>query len=430
MRKTILSLLIFGLFIGVNITRSENIDRITAVVDDQIILYSEFLSQFQLLAAQGAYRGYTQAELTSARKDLLEKMVEDKLILIIAREDTTIAITSSEIKDALEEHIRTVRSRFPSQESFLAQLVEEGLTLKDIRQRYRDEVKNQLLKERLLGKQLNSTTANNQEVKSFFEQFRDSLPLRPPSIKLAHILLYIKPGDITLEEKRAVTESLHVQILSGADFAQLAKEYSDDPTAANGGDLGFFKRGDMVPEFERAAYSLAPGQVSGVIQTAYGFHIIKCEERDGGRIRCRHILSSAIASAADSAAVMARADSIYERIVTGMQFEQAAKEYSEDEDSRIFGGELGWYAQEELSPEFKSAITDAEAGSIIPPSVSPSGIHIIKVIDRQPERNVSLELDRDDLKEMAKREKANRKLQEMIREARKIYHVDVRDISG
>ena len=430
MRKTILSLLIFGLFIGVNITRSENIDRITAVVDDQIILYSEFLSQFQLLAAQGAYRGYTQAELTSARKDLLEQMVEDKLILIIAREDTTIAVTSSEIKEALEEHIRTVRSRFPSQESFLAQLVEEGLTLKDIRQRYRDEVKNQLLKERLLGKQLNSTTANNQEVKSFFEQFRDSLPLRPPSIKLAHILLYIKPGDITLEEKRAVTESLHVQILSGADFAQLAKEYSDDPTAANGGDLGFFKRGDMVPEFERAAYSLAPGQVSGVIQTAYGFHIIKCEERDGGRIRCRHILSSAIASAADSAAVMARADSIYERIVTGMQFEQAAKEYSEDEDSRIFGGELGWYAQEELSPEFKSAITDAEAGSIIPPSVSPSGIHIIKVIDRQPERNVSLELDRDDLKEMAKREKANRKLQEMIREARKIYHVDVRDISG
>ncbi|MBD3169352.1 MAG: hypothetical protein GF307_07705 [candidate division Zixibacteria bacterium] len=415
---------VFGLSYG------EVLDRIVAVVHDQIILQSELLSQFQLLSAQGAFKGYTSFEKQQAKEDLLKQMIEEKLILLIAQADTSISVSKAEIRDALERHIEAVKSRFPSEESFINQLAQEGLSLKDLRERYRDEVKNQLLKERLLNKQLSSTTVNNQEVKDFFEEYRDSLPERPASIKLAHILFYVHPSEYTLDTQRAKAESLLTRIKGGESFSDMAMVYSDDPTSRKGGDLGFFGRGDMVPEFERAAFSLSPGELSPVIKTDFGFHLIKCEEREGERIRCRHILFATRPSAADSTRVMAKADSVYALIQNGMSFEEAAKQFSEDTESNVFGGELGWYVQEEMNEEFKQAALNAEVGEVVPPLVSSSGIHILKILDKQPERPVSLELDWEDLQEFARREKANKQLEELIEQAWNRYHVDIREISG
>ncbi|PJA28709.1 MAG: hypothetical protein CO189_04185 [candidate division Zixibacteria bacterium CG_4_9_14_3_um_filter_46_8] len=408
---------------------AENIDRILAIVDSEIILNSEFTAQYQMMATQGAFKGLTQDETEKAKGDLLDQMINDKLILIIARGDTSIVVTSQEINEALEDHIKNVRSRFPSEESFINQLATEGLTVKDLRNRYKDEVKKQLLKDRLLKRQLNATNVNNQEVKDFFEIYGDSLPKRPASIKLAHILTYIKPGESTLQAKFALAESLHTRLLNGDDFAQLAKNYSDDPTGAKGGDLGYFGRGDMVPPFEREAFSLMPGQVSGVVKTDYGYHIIKCTDRDGERIRCSHILLATSPTSEDTVLAQAKAVSVYKVILNGAPFEQVAKEHSEDAESRIFGGELGWYAVDELTPEFKEAIGESEAGIIIAPTLSPSGFHILKVLDRQPERPVNLDLDWHELKELARRQKASDKLQEMIAKAHERYNVEVRKIS-
>ncbi|MCP4634196.1 MAG: hypothetical protein GY855_14825 [candidate division Zixibacteria bacterium] len=431
MKNILLIIVLLSIALGVcGSSKAENIDRIVAVVDNQIILFSEFLSQYQLLNSQGALEGMTSEEQNNMKTDLMEKMIDDKLLLIIARDDTTINVTTAEIKDALEEHIQNVRSRFPSEESFLTQLAEEGLTIKELRQRYRDEVENQIYKERLLGRQLSVTSINNQEVKEFFEMYRDSLPERPASVKIAHILFYIKPGEVTLSLQQARADSLHVRLMEGADFSELASKFSEDMTASKGGDLGFFGPGDMVAEFEKAAYALTPGQISDVVQTSYGYHIIKLEERDGERIRARHILFTTVSSSEDSAAVFAKADSIYQSIVDGMPFNQAAVEYSEDEESKVFEGDLGWYSLEDLTPEFKEAIADNEAGTILTPILSESGMHILKIEDRQPERQVSFELDKDQLRDMAKRHKANEKLQERIKKARLHHHVDQRDVLG
>ncbi len=427
MWKKHLFIVIFILCFSMTVN-SKTVDKIVAVVDSDIILYSEFISQYQLLASQRAFKEMSPTEIDSAKMEILNKMVDDKLLLALAREDTTISITKDEIDKALEKHIKDVRSKFPSEESFKQQLKAEGLTLKDLRIKYRDEVANQLLKDRFLNKELSQTTVNNQEVKDFYNTYKDSLPERPASVKLAHILISIKPGEETLNEKKRLADSLHTELLNGAEFSQLAKEYSDDPTATRGGDLGFFGRGDMVPEFEKAAYSLVSGQISKVVKTDFGYHIIKCTDRDGEQIRCSHILISTIPTSTDTSRAMAKADSIYQMAVSGTPFEELAKKYSDDEDSRVFGGELGWYAADELSSDFKKAVGDKKAGTIIPPIVSSSGIHIIKILDRQPKRPVNLKLDWDELKEMARRQKANDKLQEMIREARKTYFVQIRNI--
>lgn len=430
MMRKIIFIILLVVCTGYSLSFSDVIDRIVAVVDNEIILLSEYQSQLQLLAAQGAFKELDKNQIEAVKRDLLDKMVEDKLILILAREDTSITVTPAEVNEALEQHIKNLKSRFPSEESFRAQLAQEGLTEKALRQRYKDEVRNQLLKEKLLGKQLNTTNVNNLEVKKFYEEFKDSLPMRPASIKLAHILFYIKPGREALESKKAEAESLLVRLKAGESFGELAREYSDDPTAASGGDLGFFSRGDMVVEFERAAFALAPGQISDVVKTQFGYHIIKCEEKEGERIRCRHILISAIPTAADSAAAMATARNVYSKIRQGQSFEEMARQYSEDPDSRIFDGELGWYPIEELPPAFKSAIGDKGTGEILPPVISQSGIHILRILDRQPERRMNPELDWDDLKEFAKREKANAKLEEMVKKARGKYNVEIRDIFG
>ncbi len=427
MKYLIINIVAISIIVLPAAATAENIDRIIAVVDDEIILKSEVLSQFQIMAEQGAFPNLSESQIEEAQMDLLDKMIDDKLMLILAREDTSIGVSPQEVNDALEEHIQRVRSRFPSEESFLRQLEEEGLTLRDLRNRYRDEVGKQLLKERLLNSHLRSTSVNNQEVRDFYNTYKDSLPIRPASIKLAHVLIEILPGEEALSQKRVIAEDVHQQLTDGADFSELAAIYSDDPTGKSGGDLGFFGRGDMVPEFEREAYSLIKGQISNVVRTSYGYHIIKCTDRDGEQIRCSHILFATRPSPADTARAMAKADSLYELIVTGARFEDIAKEHSSDADSKVFGGELGWYAVEELSPDFKAAIGDKPEGTVIPPTMSESGIHILKIMERQPERPVDLTLDWDELKEMAKRQKANDKLMEQIEAARQKYYVEVRE---
>ncbi|MBD3233358.1 MAG: hypothetical protein GF315_06505 [candidate division Zixibacteria bacterium] len=427
MKELIIGIVAVSIIALATAAAAENIDRIIAVVDDEIILKSEVLSQFQIMAEQGAYSGLSENQIQEAQMDLLDKMIDDKLMLILAREDTSISVSPQEVNEALEEHIQRVRSRFPSEESFLSQLEEEGLTLRDLRNRYRDEVGKQLLKERLLNSHLRSTSVNNQEVRDFYNTYKDSLPVRPASIKLAHVLIEISPGEEALSTKRIIAEDVHQQLIAGADFSELAAAYSDDPTGKSGGDLGFFGRGDMVPEFEREAYSLTKGEISNVVRTSYGYHIIKCTDRDGEQIRCSHILFATQPSPADTARAMAKADSLYEVIAGGARFEDIAKEHSSDADSKVFGGELGWYAVGELSPDFKTAIGDKQEGTIIPPAMSESGIHILKVLERQPERPVDLKLDWDELKEMAKRQKANDKLMEQIESARQKYYVEVRE---
>lgn len=412
MRNKIIFLAAFVLM-AVSI-EAETLDRVVAVVDNQIILYSELEAQVQLYALQSRIDISDPARGDSLRASLLDRMIEDKVLLVQAERDTSITVTKKEIEDALNRQIENIRAQFPSESAFLAQLRAEGLSLKELREQYYDEVKNQLLKEKLIQQRLAKVRVSSGEVRRFYDEYSDSLPEKPASVRLAHILIGLMPGEATRDSLYKFASLIRDKAAAGEDFTLLAKSYSGDPSAAEGGDLGWFSRGEMVPEFEAAAYALQPGQISEVVQTQFGFHIIKGTGRKGDKIRVSHILISMAPSEEDNQRKMALADSLYQLISNGADFGDLARQYSDDEGSKDERGELGWFAAGELLPEFISAVSRLEPGQVSRPISSQFGYHLLKVEDKRPASPVDIVEDYATLEEMAKRDKTQKQLSEWL----------------
>lgn len=404
----------------------EVMDGIVAVVDKEIILRSELLSQVQLYALQNRIEPRSQEELQRLQRELLGRMIDDKLLLVQAEKDTSLKVTDREVKEALDQHIRQIRQQFPSQEEFERQLAEEGFTELKLRRKYKEEVRNQILKEKLVNSRLMHLKLSNAEVREFHETYKDSLPERPESIKLAHLLISVQPSEATVEATTNLASRVLELARSGVDFSELAVEYSDDPSSERGGDLGFFSPGDMVPEFELALSALKPGEISGLVKTQFGYHIIKLEQRVGEKVRARHILFMMRPSQDDESRAYRLADSLYQLVLTGADFSRLARARSDDSDSREAGGELGWYAVAELTPQFSEAVKGLEVGQFSRPTKSDFGYHLIKVLDWQQARYLSLEEDWEQIKEMARRAKVNRQLADWLKEIREQYYVEVK----
>ncbi len=404
----------------------EVLDRIVAVVGNQTILESELTTQVQVFLAQSGMTNPSPEQTQKLRSDILEQMINDRLILVQAEKDTSLKVTPNEIENALEQHIERLKSQFGSEEEFLKQLEKENLTLKDLKRRFRQEVRNQILKDRLVQKRVAKVNVSAKAVKDFYEIYKDSIPEQPASVHLAHILLNIQPSQTTLDSLKTRLEKIRQEIVSGTDFASLAAKYSEDPTAKSGGDLGFFQSGELDPDFEKAAFSLKPGEVSGVVRTQFGFHLIKLEEKKGDRIRVRHILLSAKPSENDLAEAQKKADSISLAIKNGADFTELVKQYSVDEESKAQNGDLGWYPVAQLEPVFQQALADLKPGEYTPPVQSRFGLHIFKLLEKKEARKIDLETDRDAIKEMARRYKTNLEIQDWLKELKKTTYVEIK----
>jgi peptidyl-prolyl cis-trans isomerase SurA len=422
----LLSCLIFGLAISPASGAAEMIDGIAATIDDRIILISEVESQLELAAVQYKLDLSNKNYADSLEHQILEQMIDDKLILIAAEMDTTIKVTPKEVNDALNEHIERIKKQFPSENAFLAQLSAEGLTLKELRSRYKDEVKNQLNKEMFLNRQLSQVTISSGEVKEFYKAYADSLPKRPAGVHMAHILISTHPGEATRDSLLKFAELIDLKAKQGEDFALLAQTYSDDASAGSGGDLGWFNRGDMVPEFEAAAFALRPGEVSDVVETQFGFHIIKCIDKSDDKMRASHILISYKPSEEDIAESKAKIDSIYSLLEKGADFAELAAQYSDDENSAQTGGDIGWYGSDEMTEEFKQAISGLQPGEYSKPVASQFGYHILKVLDIKPARPLDFQEDYGDIEAIAKRHKAQIELDKWIKDARSKHYIEIK----
>jgi len=421
-----LILLTFFILAPFSISSSQEIlDQIIAVVGDKIILESELNFQFQLYTAQMGKRWTSQKELDKLKKDILDQMINDKLILIQAEKDTLLKVTSKEINDALEMHLSEIKSQFPSDEAFQRELEAEGLTEKTLRKRYKEQAKNELLMNRLISSKLAKVSVSSHEVKEFHRLYQDSLPEQPESANLSHILLLIEPADKTLDSLREKAESILAQAKAGEDFSKLAETYSDDPTKQRGGDLGFFEKGDLLPEFEKEIFPLSPGAMK-VVKTSLGYHIVKIEDKRGEKIHASHILLKTEPSKEDSNLVKQKADSLYQLLGAGEDFGELAKKFSDDEDSKKQGGDLGWYPVEQLPEGLKAAVRNLPPGEISGPTLSEYGWHLLNIKEKKERRKLNLEDDWDVIKDMAKRRKTREKVEEWVGKLREEVYVEVR----
>ena len=400
-------------------------DRIVAVIGDEIILLSEVETRLQLAGMQLKISSDDVDALNKLRVSLLQDLVDEKLILVQARRDS-IQIDPQEIDGALNNQIQRIKEQLGSEEAFQEQLANEGLTLQSLKKRFRPQISNQLLRERLIRQKMANITVSTKEVMDFYETYRDSLPMHGRSVQLSHLMLTVTVDE---ENKRMAfqkaTEVL-AKARAGEDFASLARTYSQCPSAEGGGDLGNFSRGEMVPEFEQAAFVLSPGEISDVVETMYGYHIIKCEGLLGDQVHVRHILISMTASEEDEQRIINQLNELRNRALKGEDFSALVEEYSQDPYSREKGGDLGWFSMDQLNPQFSSAVDTLSTGNISEPIPTSSGYHLLKVVDRVTERRVTMENDWDFLEEATRQRKISDELMVWLNTLREEIYVDIR----
>jgi len=388
---------------------------------------SELAAQIQLYAIQTNQKPQTRAELEELQTDILDQMINERLFLIEARKDTLVKVTPEEIDQALDEHIARIASQFPTEQAFLEQIALEGMSLRDYKKRLRPEVENQRLKQKLIQSKLSQISLSKQEVYDFYDKFRDSIPEQPEAVKLAHILITFQPSGTTEDSVRQVAESVREQAVSGTDFAVLAAQYSDGPTALSGGDLGMISPDDVVPEFSKVAFNLDPGHISPPVRTQFGYHIILCEEIVGTKAHLRHILFEVSPTPADSQLSFILVDSLLNEIDNGADFKELAKIFSADDDSRKQGGELGWFAVRDLPPSFIEAQDKLpEISDVYGPVRTEFGLHILKKLDWQAEKVLNPDDDFDKIKEMARQSKTGDVVDEWLEDIREDTFVEIR----
>lgn len=325
MNSKILPLLAALLLAGNLCAQQETIvDNVVAVVGKNIVKLSDVENAYAQVRRQQGY-----ANAFENRCQVLESMLINKLLVHKGEVDST-EVTDEEVEGYVQEYLKAAMRQFGGSKENLKQ--NTGYSYDEMHDIYFS-----LLRERILSQRVEYALTENvkitpAEVTEFYQKIpADSLPEVPEEYEIAEITLQPSVSDAEKDRVRFELAQLRERILKGEKFSMLATLYSQDPgSAKQGGELGFFNRGDMVAEFEAAAFALKPGEVSPIIETQFGFHIIQLIERRGNTINCRHILMIPKVSAEDLLAARVKLDSIAQQIRLGnISFEQAAAQFSD-----------------------------------------------------------------------------------------------------
>ena len=426
LNKYILNIiLLFSLVISSSSLKSQIVDGIAAIVGDEIILKSEVdqFAQTQALRMR-IDPSRNPNRYQSIWRKTLETMIDQKILLDRAELDS-IEVSEKEVEQALNEQIDGIIERVGSREKGEEIL---GYPISKLRRNYREEIRKQRLVEKIQQQKFNDITVGRREVEEFFSQYADSLPEINPGVKISHILIEIKAGSNADSLALNKIDSILTTIKSGEDFSELASLYSDDTNSAlNGGELGFMKRGTLVPEFEEAAYSLSPGDISEIVRTEFGYHIIKLIERRGERINVKHILIMPKTGKYDEDKVVILLKDLRARIISGESFEDVAGEYSDDPEVAINNGNLGWYDLKSLSiPQFAEVLDTLKVGNISKPIKTDYGYHIIKSIDIREGGKLTLEENWYELESIVIRNKRLQVYNEWLDSIRDEVYIDIK----
>jgi|YelNatPaOPRAMG01_1025707.scaffolds.fasta_scaffold00009_27 peptidyl-prolyl cis-trans isomerase SurA len=409
--------------------REQVLDRVAAVVDDEIILQSEVVQGAYLLALQSGLDPVRDPlAFEKLKRSVLENLVAEKILLVQARAET-IKVDDAQVDQLLEQQMKMLLERFGSEEKVAEYF---GQPMSKVRRSYREEIYNSLLINNLKQQKFGDLKVTRREVEEFFRTHRDSLPALKESVNISHILVEIKPGAEADRKAYERAKGIRSRILGGEDFATLAKQFSEDPgSASRGGELGFLSRGDFVPEFEEAAFALEPGQISEVVKTRFGYHVIQCIDKRGDRINVRHILIAVPVLPEDEAAALQKIQEIRKRIVEGGEsFESLAKQFSDDPETKDRGGLLGWFELDRFAEsvqEFRAVVETLRVGEVSAPFKTKFGYHIVRMNDRQEARPLSLEKDWDKIEAMALEAKRQRRFEEWVQQLKRDIYVEIKE---
>lgn len=404
-------------------------DGIAAIINNDVITRRELLSRVQLATQQ-----LTREKVSAPPRAVLERQVLERLVMehgqLIQANELGLKIDDGQVDRALS---RLAEQNRLTLEQLRDRVEKQGVAFRD----YREDVRLQMLVSKLREREVDSKIqVSEAEVDGFLAEQRGE-PAGSQEWRLAQLLIRLPEGasPARVAELRAKAESLLNQIKSGADFAKIAAEHSDGAEALQGGDMGWRFQERWPQLFMQAVATLKPGEVSNVIQSPNGFHVIKLVAKRAAteaaaampqvrQTQVRHILLKPN-EVLSSAEAQKRLAALRERILSGaISFEDAARQYSND-PSAPQGGALGWVYPGDTVPEFEAVMNSLSAGEISPPVQTPFGWHLITVADRRVQ-DVSVDRLRMAARATLRERKADEAYEQWLQQLRDRLYVEIR----
>lgn len=402
----------------------QSLDRVVAIVDNDVIMYSQLDQRLREVEQTIDKRGGQLPPQDVLQQQVLERLIVENLQLQIG-ERSGIRITDEELNQAMASIAQ--RNRL-SLEQFREALVRDGLSYDQAREQVRREMVISRVRQRRVAERIQVT---DQEVQNFLASDLGQMHLSE-EYRLANILIPV-PDAASPDQVRAAaqkTADLYDNLRAGADFAQAALSNSAGENALEGGEIGWRKAAQLPPAFVEMLRSLNPGDVAQPMRMASGFMIVKLLDKRGGdtqvrdEVHVRHILikPNEVRSEAETRRLVER---LYERIVAGEDFATLAKSFSEDPGSALNGGDMNWVDPNILVPEFREVMAKTPSGRLSEPFKSPYGWHVLEVLGRRATDSSEQYREQQALNALRNR-KYDEELQTWLRQIRDEAYVEIK----
>lgn len=398
-------------------------DRIVAVVGDEVVTYHELRTKLEAALKQLQKQGTPLPPQDVLEKQMLERVIMDRVQLQHARE-TGLRIDDSQLDQAIG---RIASNNKMTPEQFRQALEKDGIEYAKFREEIRGEMTTVRLREREVDSKL---VISDGEIDNYLAN--QASTGSGEEYQLLHILLRApeSASPEQLQKLRLRGEQALQRAQAGENFAELTATFSDAPDALKGGDLGWRPLDRLPSLYADVAAELQPGQVSELLRSSAGFHIVKLVAKRGGsapasvqQTHARHILVR-ISEVVSESEARHKLENVRERIVNGVDFAEQARLYSQD-GSAAKGGDLGWLSPGDTVPEFERAMDALKLNELSPVIQSPFGMHLIQVQERR-ERDVSAERQRNVARQALRERKLDDAYQDWLRQMRDRTYVENR----
>jgi peptidyl-prolyl cis-trans isomerase SurA len=400
------------------------LDRIVAVVNDEVVTRLDLNERVQLALRQLRAQGTAPPPISVLEKQLLDRMITDQVQLQYAKE-TGLRVDDTELDRALG---RIAQDNRLTLQELRSTIEKDGIPFA----KFREDIRREILMGRLREREVETKIVITEgEIDNFLKSRQDQQGAND-EYNISHILVVV-PENASSEQvqaRRARAEEAHAQLGKNLDFRQVAAAFSDAPDALQGGAMGWRQSSRLPTLFAEALVGMRPGEVSAILRSANGFHILRLNDRRGGsapvlvqQTRARHILIKTNELVSESEA-RNRLRALKERLDNKANFAELARVHSEDA-SASKGGELGWLSPGDTVPEFERAMNLLKPGEISEPVQSPFGWHLIQVLERRTE-DMSKERQRLLARQQLRARKSDEAYQEWVRQLRDKAYVELR----
>ena len=344
------------------------VDRVVAIVGDQPLLWSDVLAFINQQRAAGVQIPADSVGQEAFAKEALNSLIDEEILVQKAHE-MKVEVTESEVNRSVDDQLKRIRDQFKTDDEYRAELKNAGFgTPEEYRRTLYTQLYRRALQQRVfpdLQKTARTKNVSDAEIEAAFQKNKEVLTRQPATVTFRQIIVAPKSTPEQKKRAKAKADSLLVEIRKGGDFEQIAKRESMDPgSKSTGGDLGWNRRGAMVPEFERFMFALNPGQVSPVFESPFGYHIMRVDRVQAGEVHAHHILITPVIDSADLETARLEADSVAKAWRAGASIDSLVARHHDPAEEK---GILTPFVRDSLPASYTAALAGKKAGDITDP---------------------------------------------------------------